>query len=295
MPFWMIGLTVVGNPAATVMTSSPRRSRWSPSSRWVSAVMASRFADEPELRRSAQPRPSARANSGSNVVWLCAAANRMSSAAETRATRSSSSSTAPEGSSAFCPGTKPPGPFSWWYLRTISRMDSRVSLICTPSVAVSDAPRPQRLRATLGHRLREQVAVGSGRACRHPHVAQRVGHATPGFPTQCGTGGRDVHLLPLDSGTARGVGLPDLLDEGRHAARRDEFVHQRAYADRRATADVHHRAADLSRRGGGHRVGDVAYVDEVPQGAQRSQAQHGFAVPACGGGKLLRHPAEQAL
>ena len=47
--FWMIGLTVVGKPAATVMTSSPGRSRRSPSSGDVSALRATRFAEEPEL------------------------------------------------------------------------------------------------------------------------------------------------------------------------------------------------------------------------------------------------------
>ena len=45
----MIGLTVVGKPAATVMTSSPGLSRRSPSFGEVRAVRASRLADEPEL------------------------------------------------------------------------------------------------------------------------------------------------------------------------------------------------------------------------------------------------------
>ena len=56
-PFWTIGLTVVGKPAATVITSSPGRSRRSPRRGEVSAVSARRFADEPELtsRRVAQP------------------------------------------------------------------------------------------------------------------------------------------------------------------------------------------------------------------------------------------------
>ena len=45
----MIGLTVVGKPPATVMTSSPGLSWRSPSFGEVSAVSASRSADEPEL------------------------------------------------------------------------------------------------------------------------------------------------------------------------------------------------------------------------------------------------------
>ena len=45
----MIGFTVVGKPAATVMTSSPGRRRRSRSRGEVSAVSASRFADEPEF------------------------------------------------------------------------------------------------------------------------------------------------------------------------------------------------------------------------------------------------------
>jgi hypothetical protein len=44
-----MGLTVVGNPAATVITSSPGFNCLSPSSGDVSAVNAKRFADEPEF------------------------------------------------------------------------------------------------------------------------------------------------------------------------------------------------------------------------------------------------------
>ncbi len=55
----MIGLTVVGKPAATVITSSPGLSRRSPSFGEVRAVTASRSADEPELtsvaRADAEP------------------------------------------------------------------------------------------------------------------------------------------------------------------------------------------------------------------------------------------------
>ena len=61
-PFCTIGLTVVGKPAATVITSSPGRSRRSPSFGEVSAETASRFADEPELQSSAWRTPTAFAN-----------------------------------------------------------------------------------------------------------------------------------------------------------------------------------------------------------------------------------------
>ena len=48
-PYCITGVTVVGNPAATVMTSSPRFTALSPSSGEVSAMNAVRFALEPEL------------------------------------------------------------------------------------------------------------------------------------------------------------------------------------------------------------------------------------------------------
>ena len=44
----MIGLTVVGNPAATVMTSSPGEPPLAELAA-VSAVRATRLADDPEL------------------------------------------------------------------------------------------------------------------------------------------------------------------------------------------------------------------------------------------------------
>jgi antitoxin (DNA-binding transcriptional repressor) of toxin-antitoxin stability system len=53
----MIGLTVVGKPAATVMTSSPGRRRRSPSFGEVSADSATRFAEDPELTRTPWRRP----------------------------------------------------------------------------------------------------------------------------------------------------------------------------------------------------------------------------------------------
>jgi len=52
-PFWKIGFTVVGNPAAAVMTSSPGRKRSAPSDGEVSAESATRFADDPEFTSTA--------------------------------------------------------------------------------------------------------------------------------------------------------------------------------------------------------------------------------------------------
>ena len=51
-PYWIAGVTVVGKPAATVMISSPRFTRRSPSSGDVSVMNAIRFAEEPEFTRA---------------------------------------------------------------------------------------------------------------------------------------------------------------------------------------------------------------------------------------------------
>ncbi len=64
----MIGLTVVGNPAATVMTSSPGFNRRFPSRGEVRALTASRLADEPELTRRACWTPMNAANFFSKPV-----------------------------------------------------------------------------------------------------------------------------------------------------------------------------------------------------------------------------------
>ena len=71
-PLRTIGLTVVGKPAATVITSSPGCRRRSPSFFEVRAETASRFADEPELHRSACRTPTARANSQLELLRVAA-------------------------------------------------------------------------------------------------------------------------------------------------------------------------------------------------------------------------------
>jgi len=62
----MMGLTVVGKPAATVMTSSPGFSARSPNSWAVRQVSASRVAEEPELTSMAWAKPHQAANCSSN-------------------------------------------------------------------------------------------------------------------------------------------------------------------------------------------------------------------------------------
>src|ERR1700753_2993417 len=52
-----MGLTVVGKPAATVMTSSPGLSRRSPNFLEVNALKATRFAEDPEFTSEAERTP----------------------------------------------------------------------------------------------------------------------------------------------------------------------------------------------------------------------------------------------
>ena len=69
-PCWRIGLTVVGKPAATVITSSPAGAAGRPSRWLVSAAKATRLALEPELTSSACGTPSRPANSASNAASI---------------------------------------------------------------------------------------------------------------------------------------------------------------------------------------------------------------------------------
>ena len=56
-PFWMIGFTVVGKPAATVITSSPGLIALLPKLGLVKVVKARRFADDPLLQKRAWRTP----------------------------------------------------------------------------------------------------------------------------------------------------------------------------------------------------------------------------------------------
>src|ERR1035438_6616769 len=92
----MIGFKVVGKPAATVMTSSPGLSRRSPSFGDVSALTASRFAEEPEFTSEAQRTPTKRASLRSNSSAKRPVVYQPSRAASTTELKSSASITLPE-------------------------------------------------------------------------------------------------------------------------------------------------------------------------------------------------------
>src|SRR5580704_2514792 len=97
---------VVGKPAATVMTSSPGTRRRSPSLGDVSAEMASRFADEPELVSEHSRTPSQRAKSRSKRSAKRPAVSQKSSAESTSMRISEASKTLPETGTDDSPGTK---------------------------------------------------------------------------------------------------------------------------------------------------------------------------------------------
>src|SRR5437016_5608115 len=92
----MIGLTVVGNAAATVITSSPGLSRCSPRLGEVKAVTAQRFAEEPEFTREALRIPINFAKSLSNCSLKRPDVSQKSSEASTASFSSSASKTFPE-------------------------------------------------------------------------------------------------------------------------------------------------------------------------------------------------------
>lgn len=83
-PYCMHGAMVVGNPQATVMTSSPLRIWRSPSSGEVSAEKASRLAEEPELVSEQYLTPSHSANRFSNLRAHGPAVSQKSSEESTR-------------------------------------------------------------------------------------------------------------------------------------------------------------------------------------------------------------------
>ncbi len=87
---------MVGNPAATVMTSSPGFSLRSPSFGEVRAVNASRFADDPEFTREAQRTPTNFASFRSKSSANRPVVNQASSAESTTEHTSSPSITLPE-------------------------------------------------------------------------------------------------------------------------------------------------------------------------------------------------------
>ena len=94
-PCWMAGATVVGKPAATVMTSSPGRMRRSPSRGEVSVEKATRLADEPELTSRHSETPTNSARPFSSCRQNRPLVSQKSSPESTRLTTSRSSNTRP--------------------------------------------------------------------------------------------------------------------------------------------------------------------------------------------------------
>src|SRR3989338_285094 len=105
-PFWMIGLTVVGNAAATVITSSPGRKALSFNSGAVKHESAKRFADEPEFTRSACFTPRKAAKSRSKAFANRPLVSQKSREAWVREQRSWASKTFVEAGIRVLPGTK---------------------------------------------------------------------------------------------------------------------------------------------------------------------------------------------
>ena len=135
-PFWKIGLTVVGKPAATVMTSSPGRSARSPSTGDVSALSASRLADEPELQSSARGTPMTAANRSSNSAANRPVVSQKSRLASTRCVISAASNTLPDTGTGETPGMNGrAGKATSWYCTTSSAICAlRASASVTASV-----------------------------------------------------------------------------------------------------------------------------------------------------------------
>src|SRR5215213_1328117 len=127
-PFWTIGLTVVGNPAATVSTSSPGFSRASPSEGEVRHDSARRFADEPEFTSIACRACITRAKRRSKSIAKRPAVSQKSSPASTTCCTSSAPNTFPETGTADSPGTNSRGAKATsWYSATRSRICRRSS------------------------------------------------------------------------------------------------------------------------------------------------------------------------
>src|ERR1700690_16237 len=102
----MMGLTVVGKPAATVMTSSPGRNLRSPNDGEVRHESAARLADEPELTSDAQRTPMKAAKSRSNSAAKRPVVSHASSDASTKFSISDESRTLPDTGTGLSPDLK---------------------------------------------------------------------------------------------------------------------------------------------------------------------------------------------
>ena len=92
-PYCIIGATVVGKPAATVITSSPLLICLSPKSGEVNVMKANRLADEPEFTREQYLTPKYSENSFSNLFAYLPAVNQNSRELSIKLTNSFSSYT----------------------------------------------------------------------------------------------------------------------------------------------------------------------------------------------------------
>ncbi|MOA26972.1 hypothetical protein D3C78_1478070 [compost metagenome] len=105
-PNWTIGLTVVGKPAATPMTSSPFLMARSPSLGEVSALNATRLAEEPELTEIRYLTPRNSASLFSNSALKRPVVSHPSSEASTINCNSRAPMTLPDGGMTLSPATK---------------------------------------------------------------------------------------------------------------------------------------------------------------------------------------------
>src|SRR5215471_6318384 len=104
-----MGFTVVGKPAATVITSSPGINLRSPNDGEVRLDRARRLAEDPELTSDAQRTPMNAAKSRSNCAAKRPVVSQASSDASTRCSSSEASNTFPETGTLLWPATKGSG------------------------------------------------------------------------------------------------------------------------------------------------------------------------------------------
>lgn len=137
-PYWMAGATVVGNPAATVITSSPLSTRLSPNRGDVRAMNASRFADEPEFTSAQWRTPRYPASPSSNSSVYRPAVSQNSSALSTRFDISS----LPYTLDAYGILSPSRNSFPPWYASQYADTASRMAPLACLSVIFSNIPFP---------------------------------------------------------------------------------------------------------------------------------------------------------
>ena len=122
-PNCRIGLTVVGKPAATPMTSSPGLIARSPRRGLVSVENATRLADEPEFTVIACFTPMKSARRRSNMALKRPVVSQPSSEASTIACSSGAPITFPETGTGLSPGTNG---FGAWARSAYCAVNSRI-------------------------------------------------------------------------------------------------------------------------------------------------------------------------